>query len=273
MLTPTINSRALLVCALVVSAAPAFAQYRPRPTQSTSPAENYHVELSAGFWNPSADMQITDTAQGLAGSNIDLKKDLGLVDKKFPEFQLVIKPALKHKIRVQFIPISYAQTATTSRDLAFNGQTYPAGSTISSTLDWKAWRFGYEYDVRSSYRGFLGVIVDVKYTDVGATLTSGGRVGVASAKAPIPALGGIGRLYLASNLSVTAELTGFDLPGSWIKTTSGHYADVDMYAMLNFSDQISVKGGYRKFDVAYTLTNDTGTFKLDGWYFGGALRF
>ena len=271
MLTLQIRSRALLVCALALAAAPAFAQYRP--AASALPAENYHVELSAGFWNPSADMQITDTTQAQFGSTIDLKKDLGLVDKKFPEFQLVVKPALKHKIRVQFIPISYAQTATTSRDLTFNGQTYPAGSTISSTLDWKAWRFGYEYDVTSSSWGFLGVIVDVEYTDVGATLTSGGRVGVASAKAPIPALGGIGRLYLASNLSMTAELTGFDLPGSWIKTTSGHYADMDLYAMLNFADSFSVKGGYRKFDVAYTLTNDSGTFKLDGWYVGAALRF
>ena len=273
MLTQQFRSRTLLVCALSLCAAPVFAQYRPRPTATAAPAENYHIELSAGFWNPAADMQITDTAQGQAGSTVDMKKDLGLVDKKFPEFQIVIKPAAKHKIRAQFIPISFAQTATPARALTFGGQTYPAGTAIASTLDWKAWRFGYEYDIRSSNRGFIGVIVDVKYTDVGATLTSGGRIGTASAKAPIPALGGIGRLYLASNLSTTIELTGFDLPGNWIKSTSGHYADVDLYAMLNFANQFSVKGGYRKFDVEYTLTNDTGTFKLDGWYFGAALRF
>jgi hypothetical protein len=270
MLTPSIHPRALIVCALLFIGAPAFAQYRPRPAASTSPAENYHVELSAGFWNPSADMQIID---GLAGSTIDLKKDLGLADKKLPEYQVVIKPALKHKIRVQFIPISFTQTGTPTRDLTFSGQTYSAGSAITSTLEWKAWRFGYEYDMVSTARGFLGVIVDLKYTDVGATLNASGRTGTASAKAPIPALGGIGRVYLASNLSTTIELTGFNLPGGWIKTTSGHYADMDTYAMLNFADSFSVKGGYRKFDVAYTLTNDSGTFKLDGWYVGAALRF
>ena len=270
MLTRRIRSCALALCALTLSTAPAFAQYRPRPAATTSPAENYHVELSAGFWAPAADMQITD---GSAGTPIDLKSDLGLQDRKFPEFQIVMKPALKHKLRVQFIPISFTQTGTPKRDLTFNGQVFPAGTTITSTLDWKAWRFGYEYDMVSTPRGFLGVIVDLKYTDVGATLNAAGRSGVAAAKAPIPALGGIGRLYFAQNLSATLELTGFDLPGSWIKSTSGHYADVDMYAMLNFTDSFGVKGGYRKFDVAYTLTNDAGSFKLSGWYAGAALRF
>jgi len=269
---PTQSSiaRALIACAFSLAAAPSFAQYRPGPAATTSPAENYHVELSAGFWAPTANMQIAD---GSFGTSIDLKNDLGLQDRKFPEFQIVIKPALKHKFRVQFIPISFAQTGTPTHDLVFNGQIYPAGTTITSTLDWKAWRFGYEYDMVSTYRGFLGVIVDLKYTDVGATLNAAGRTGVAAAKAPIPALGGIGRLYLAQNLSFTFELTGFDLPGNWIKTTSGHYADLDTYAMLNFTDSFGVTGGYRKFDVAYTLASDSGTFKLDGWYVGAALRF
>src|SRR5438876_7532215 len=104
---PTQSNRvcALASCVLVLAAAPARAQYRP--IAATSPAESYHVELGAGFWNPTADMQITS---GAGGSTVDLKQDLGLQDKKFSEFQLVVKPALKHKIRVQLVPISYSQT-------------------------------------------------------------------------------------------------------------------------------------------------------------------
>jgi hypothetical protein len=78
--------RALAVCALALIAAPAQAQYRPRPTAVTSPAESFHVELGAGFWKTDADMQI---ASGAGGSTVDLKQDLGLQDKKFSEFQLV----------------------------------------------------------------------------------------------------------------------------------------------------------------------------------------
>src|SRR6185295_20173787 len=180
--------RALAVCALALFAVPAYAQYRPRPTASTSPAESFHVELGAGFWNADADMQI---AGGTGGTSIDLKQDLGLQDKKVSEFQLVIKPALKHKIRVQLVPLSYTQTGTPRSTIVFNGQIYPAGTSVTSTVEWKAWRFGYEYDFVSNFRGFAGMIVDVKYTDVNATLTTsspGSLVGTASARAPIPAL-------------------------------------------------------------------------------------
>jgi len=258
------------VCLLALSAVPALAQYRPGAAATTSPAESYHVELGAGFWSPTADMQI---ASGAGGSSVDVKNDLGLQDKKIGEFQLVIKPALKHKFRVQFIPLSYTQTGTPQSTLVFNSQVYPAGMPVNSTLEWKAWRFGYEYDFVSNYRGFAGVIVDLKYTDISATLTAAGRTGAASVQAPIPALGGIARIYLAQNLSLTGELTGFAFPGGWIKSASGHYADVDLYAMLNFVDAFGIRAGYRKFDVEYTRTDDTGTLKLSGPYLGVTLRF
>jgi hypothetical protein len=264
------RSCAAAVCLVAVFAAPARAQFRPRAATTTSPAESYHVELGAGFWNPAADMQITS---GAGGSSVDLKNDLGLQDRKVAEFQLVVKPALKHKIRVQLVPLSYTQTGTPRSTLTFNGQVYPAGTVVNSTLEWKAWRFGYEYDFASTYRGFAGVIVDVKYTDVSATLTAAGRTGAASAQAPIPALGGIARIYLAQNLSLTGELTGFKFPGGWIKSTSGHYADVDLYAMLNFADSFGLRAGYRKFDVEYIRTDDTGTLKLSGPYLGVSARF
>jgi len=144
---------ALAVCVLALGAAPARAQYRPRAV--SSPAESYHVEFGAGYWNPTADMTITS---GPAGSAIDLKNDLGLADRKVAEFHLVIKPGLKHKIRVQYIPISYTQTGTPASALTFGGQTYAAGAPIDSTLEWKAWRVGYEYDFVSNYRGFVGTI-------------------------------------------------------------------------------------------------------------------
>ena len=94
-----------------------------------------------------------------------------------------------------------------------------------------------------------------------------------AAQAPIPALGGIARIYLASNLSLTGELTGFKFPGGWIKSASGQYADMDIYAMLNFVDRFGVRAGIRKFNVEYTLTNDTGTFNVSGPYLGVSIRF
>jgi hypothetical protein len=267
---------AIAAAALLLTLGPsrADAQYRPRGISNSAIGEKYHIEISAALWDSSADMSLSDTALGLAGTTINLKSDLGIQDQRFPGFDLVLRPAVKHKFRVQLVPVHYAPTTTPQSPLTFAGQTYPAGVPISSKFHWRAWRFGYEYDFAVGPRGFLGMIVDVKYTDVDASLTSAAfGTRSASARAPIPALGGIFRINPVSHVAVTAELTGFKLWGSWIKSASGHYLDFDTYATVNVVNAFGVQAGYRTFDLEYSLTNDSGTFKLEGPYFGAVLRF
>jgi hypothetical protein len=263
---------AVLLLTLVSS--PAGAQFQPRVVEGAAVGERYHVELGAGLWNPSADMSLANTALDQAGTTINLKSDLGLMDQRFPGFDLILRPGLKQKFRVQLVPLHYSQTGTPRSSLTFGGQTFPVGVPVNSKIHLKAWRFGYEYDFAVASRGFVGMIVDVKYTAVDASLTgAAGATRSASASAPLPALGGIIRIYPLAHLAVTGELTGFKVPGSWLKSASGHYLDFDAYATLNFVNSFGVQAGYRSFDLEYTMTNDTGTFKLEGPYFGAVIRF
>ncbi len=267
-----------LTTLLLATASPARAQYHPRPLNDPASQEQYHIEGAADYWFPSATITLSSTSLGIPGSVIDFKNDLGLTDQKFPALQLQLK-AGRNKLRFQYIPISYSQSATLTRSIIFNGQLYAIGLPVSSTLDWKAYRFGYEFDIISRDRGFLGVIAEAKYTDVSATLivtATSSHPGIDEfdhARAPIPAIGGIGRFYLIPNLSLTADITGFRLPDSAIKDASGHYVDVDAYATLNFTRNIGVKGGYRALDLGYGFKTDSGTFTLTGPYFGVVLRY
>jgi hypothetical protein len=249
------------------------AQYRPRRVSSAAVGENYGLEISAAWFNPAAEMSIASTAGAVTGTTIDLKNDLGLQDRSFGDFHLILRPNVRHKFRVELVPIKYSQTATPKSSFVFAGQTYVAGIPVASTINWKAWRFGYEYDFAVGSRGFMGMIVDVKYTDVSATLSNASGTQSTSVRAPIPAFGGILRVYPAARLGLTAELSGFKLPGSWIKSESGHYLDVNLYATVNVVNAFGVQGGYRSFDLSYTLTNDTGSFTLKGPYVGAVVRF
>jgi hypothetical protein len=251
---------------------PASAQFRP--ANQAALGDKYHLELDAVVWDTSADISLSNTALGLTGTTIDLKNDLGIKDQKFGGFELILRPAVKHKFRVQLVPVHYSAVATPQSPLSFGGVTFPAGAPINSTFHWRAWRFGYEYDFAVTPRGFVGFTLDVKYTDADASLTSvatGTRS--ASARAPVPALGGILRVNPASHLSLTGEITGFKWPGGWIWSGSGDYLDIDTYATINFANAFGVQFGYRSFDVSYSLTNDAGSFKLSGPYLGAALRF
>src|SRR5262245_40042787 len=121
---PLTRFHVLALAAFVLTAAPAFAQFQVRPVESVPLGEQYHIEGAAGFWSPGADMEISSEGLDIIGSRIDFKKDLGLTDQRFGELHAVGKLARKHKLRFQYIPISYSQETTITRDIVFNGQRY-----------------------------------------------------------------------------------------------------------------------------------------------------
>ncbi len=261
-------------------AAPARAQFAPRAISDPATGERYHIEASADFWTPGTEMQISSEALGIVGTVIDFKKDLGLTDQKFRAVQLVLRPAKKHRLRFQYIPLKFEQQATLTRDVVFQGIRYRVGLPVNSQLNWKAYRFTYEYDFIYRDRGFIGFMLDSKYTDVIASLQSPIDFEQIHARAPIPTIGGIGRFYPIPNLSITGELSGFKIPDSVSKQYKAHYADLDIYATLNLTNNVGVKGGYRMFDLGYNIkdddqvtTTDAGSFVVKGIYFGGVVRF
>jgi len=271
----------LAAMVVLLLAAPALAQYKPRPLNDPATGEKFHIEVGAGFWNPSANMVVSSGGSGplsgIAGTEIDAKRDLGFEDKSLPSLELVLRPAAAHKFRLQYIPIKFEGANRLQRDIVFNGIRYRIGIDVTSTMDWRAARFGYEYDFIRKNRGFGGFIIEAKYTDVQVNLAAASS-GVtlnefARARAPIPALGGIGRFYIVPNISVTGEVTGFKLPSSIDERYGGHYVDVDIFGTINFTNNIGVKGGYRSLDMGYLVKQDTGSFVLKGIYLGVVARY
>lgn len=267
------------VVALLALAAPARAQYRPKPLNDPATGESYHIEGSAGLWFPTADMTVTSAGSGalagLPGSEINAENDLGMpASKRLPEFQITLRPARAHKLRFQYIPIQYDGSNVVTRDIDFNGQRYRFGTLVNSTMDWKAMRFGYEYDFITRNRGFGGFILEAKYTDVRVDLNapSLGLAEFAHAQAPIPAIGGIVRFYVVPNVAITGEVTGFKLPTIQDKY-AGHYVDVDVNGTLNFTNNVGVQGGWRTLDMGYLLKQDNGSFTLNGLYVAAVVRY
>lgn len=264
----------LLCLASALSAAPAFAQYAAKPASERATGENYHVEVGGYFWNPTPTLAIQSEALGIIGSRIDFIEDLGLEKTRFGQVKVVLRPATKHKFRFEYTPISYEQPeGTLRRNIVFNGITYNVALPVATTLDWRAYRFGYEFDFIYRDRGFLGVLLEAKYTDVEATLTNVIDSEYVRARAPIPAIGVIGRVYVVPNISITGEFSGFKLPDSIDEDYRARYFDFDIYGTVNLNDHIGGQFGYRSFDVFYRVDSDEGDLKLKGLYFGAVARF
>jgi hypothetical protein len=260
------------------AAVPAEAQYSPRRVGSNrATGETYHVEVAGTLWNPTPEIVIASEGLGQLGDDIDFVTTLGIQKKTFKQLKVVLRPGTKHKFRFEYTPMNYTAQKNVPVSFVFNGQRFNIGIPVDTDLTWKAYRFGYEWDFIYRDRGFAGLVLDVKYTEVSATLTSP-AVGVAQfteARAPIPAIGFIGRGYVVPNISITGEFTAFKLPEKALNSDdySAKYYDFDLYGTVNFTDNLGAQVGYRSFDVFYKVKQDVGTLKLTGLYFGGVARF
>jgi len=260
----------------------------PAPAETPAPTiaivgEEYRAELRVGAWvtMPSTVMYSDTetrtsgtTTTTVTGTNIDFKNDLGLKNQVFPEVHLTLKLAPKHKLLGEYIPIYYKQVTTIAADFNFNGQTYLKGQTVESTLRWNEWKFGYEFDVLSFERGYLGGIGAVSAMNVSGATANTAQSGTASVSILMPGLGAIGRYYASGKVSVTGEFLVFYLPGG-DTSTHAHSVDIDGYLLYNFHKHAGVQLGYRSFDAAHVFGSprNTGTFTIRGPYVGGTARF
>lgn len=255
------------------AAAPAGAQYSVQGPSNPATGERFHVEVGGFLWSPTPDIVIRSESLGIVGSSIDFVNNLGIEKSTFKQIRVVLKPARKHKFRFEYTPITYDAEGSLTADVIFNGIRFPVTFPVTTNLQWKAYRFGYEYDFVSRDRGFVGLILEAKYTDVQATLSNFLATEFARARAPIPAIGGIARVYIVPNISITGELSGIRLPESISEDYRAKYYDLDIYGTVNFTDHFGAQAGYRSFDVLYKVEQDEGDLKLKGLYVGGLVRF
>jgi hypothetical protein len=263
-------------CVATFMAPTATASAQSRYGSSPAVGETFVLEVAGGLWNPTPELVVSSSSLGIEGSDVDFVRDLGAEKKSLKEFRAVLKLGRRNKLRVHFTPVEYIAEGVLSRRIVFNGTTYDVGLPVNSLLDWSAWRFGYEFDIIVRDRGFLGVIAEAKYTKVTARISSPVTAEEeTTAKAPIPALGVIGRVYPLPNVGLTAEFTGFKLPGSIAEreNAAGSYYEWDLYGTLNVTKNFGVQGGYRSLEVNFVKDLDYGDLRMSGPYVLGVVRF
>jgi hypothetical protein len=176
----------ILTLAGLLTASSAEAQFSRRDPAT---GETYKVEVAYGWWNPDPEITVSSESLGIPGTLIDFESDLGIGKKRLSEFRAVLRPARKHKFRIAYLPIEYdVEGHTLSRPIVFNGQLFTVGLPVNVDASWKTWRIGYEYDFVYRDRGYVGALVEARYTSASIDFASPVASEFAEAKAPIPAI-------------------------------------------------------------------------------------
>jgi hypothetical protein len=271
----------LILGALGLLSAPATAsaQYRPfgNGNSGEAIAENYHIEAGYNWWNAEPSLIVNSESLGILGTDVDLISDLGIQKHKLGTFNLVLKPAKKHRFKFQHLPIKYETDAfRVTREFVFNGQRYVVGLPVTTSVDFTTLGFGYEYDFLYFKRGFVGANINVKYTNVSVDLASPiAPAEFVRAAAPIPAIGFYGRGYVTPNLSVDSEIAFFRMPNNLKEQLEGdgRYTDFDLHATYNINKYVGAQFGWRKTAIFYNQDTDAGDLQFKGMYFGGVVRY
>lgn len=268
---------AVLITALLLPAQ-ARAQYTAPDFTDDAIGETYWVEVAGTLWNPSLVGQISSEQFGLIGSNIDFTNDLGYETTRFRDLRIVLRPTRKAKFRIQYTPIRYEAETSFTRTIVFNGIAYPLGVPVESSFDWKVWRFGYEYDFVYLPRGFVGVLAEVRWTQMHARLATNSPAisprydEFTTVEAPLPAIGIVARGYPLPALAINFELTGMKVPEIDPKY-QGDYFEWDLNGTFNVTNNVGVSVGWRKSTTFIGVEDDMGDLKFQGLWFGAALRY
>ena len=255
------------------TASTALAQYRPPLTESIG--EDYHFEFTYGWWNASPSLTVNSESLDIIGSDVNLVEDLGIEQHKLGKMNIVLRPAKKHRFRFERLPIHYEADATVSRTFVFNGQTFNVGLPVQTEAKFDTYRFGYEYDFLYRSKGFLGALMELKYTNVDVELRTPILDEFTRAAAPIPTLGLVGRAYPHPNLALNGEFSLFRMPETLAEQLEGRgtYTDFDFNATYNFTKNVGAQAGWRKVNIFYDVDLDNGTLKFTGLYFSSVVRF
>lgn len=238
---------------------------------SPASAQSQIVEVGLRFWSASPEIALsTNGLTGVGLNNVDFVQEFGLEDTRFREFRASVGRG--HKLRVSHVTFAYEASANIQRTIVFQGRTFTVGAPATTDVEWDLWTFGYEWDFLNNEGGFLGVVADLKYNRVKASIESPALTSAATTDvtAPVPTFGVVGRGYLGQAASVTAEFTGLSISRD---TFEGKFYDFDVYGTVHLGKFLGVQGGYRSVDAHYLVDGDSGDLKMTGPYIGGVLRF
>ena len=253
------------LAAMLTFASPAVAQFLGQPADLPI-GEDYHVEILGGLWTPTPDITIASDAFGLVGTDIDFANDLASVPSGSASCGCGCAPGRKHRFRIDYVPIRYSAESVVERRLVFRGIAYSAGLPVTSTITWTPG--GSATSTTSCIAGMdiSGSSSRRSTRTWEAALASEFGREFARARAPIPAIGGVLRIYPLPVLGITAEVTGFRLPEGVDENYRGEYVDLDFYGTLNFTERLGAQIGYRSIDLSYLIEGTRGKLKLDGIY-------
>jgi outer membrane protein len=229
----------------------------------------------AEYWIPTFKGDLRVDKDGIAGTEIDIKNDLGVSNENFPGVEAFFSMG-NHEISLSYSFISLSGAQNIGKTIVFNGDTYNVNAYVESDLKTSMFDFEYQYkflNLENILAGFsLGIIGKVKYLDgevrMHSTTFGSAYDNQEDIHVPIPMIGlGVNVGLLANILAARAKFVGMGYSGSF-------FYDAMAELSLTPFPFLNIHGGYRAMSLKIDDVSDIYA-KMDfyGPYAGLAISF
>jgi hypothetical protein len=196
----------------------------PAPPEKTSPIHDHFYILGA-FYSPvvQTNLRIDPTigvAPGTLGTPVNAERDLGLparLQQGRVEFMFRLRE--RNKLRVEYYEADRSASQTLANTIVFGDQTFLAGETVQTSVNWRSFGLTYTYSLYRSDRFEVGTGLGVFFLQAEAmgAVPATGQETDKSAAEPVPTLPldltwCISRRFSATARAnyVKAAISGFD---------------------------------------------------------------
>jgi hypothetical protein len=231
------------------------------------PAEQYHLRLEYLWWSPTPTGELQKGVSEVEGTVLNTRADLGIEKHSANALQGTLRLGNAWKLRGSRIPLAYRGDVVSVSSFVYGTAVVAPGQRVVTSLSGNYFTAALEWDPLERWRGFLGVLLGVKYFDVDTTLVAVAddetisRV-AETEKLPIPVVGLAGRVYVTERISLEAELSG--LPAG----ERGQLFEILLAGRAHLSDHIAGTLGWRKLALEGRDGRDYLKLGLSTWTFG-----
>jgi hypothetical protein len=252
-----------LACAAI-----AIAGLVATPAAAQGVNDKYWIELSGHYASP--DTKVTFSRPGLPGTKFDMESDLGLNSHEFlPDIYGGVRLGEHWLLTGEYYGLDRNGSKTVTRDITFDGVTYPANIEVDSKFRSNIYRFSVGYSFFKDDKGEFGADVGLHTTNFKIDLNGQARAGGPgltaqnrdqSFTAPLPTLGLYGVYEVAPKVSLNGR---FDWLNLKVGDYDGEIFNVQASVAYNFTDLIAVGGGWRYVDYNLNVDRKGYTAKFD----------
>jgi hypothetical protein len=255
-------SKEILLALIVLIFTPCLALGQKGPT----------LELEGRYWFTDLKGKIKVTEAHL-GTDIDLKRVLGIKDENLPEARLTWHTGPKSKIRLAYTQVGFEGDENIDQTVEFRGQTYAVGTRVETDALVRYLRLGWVWQFIDIGKGAvkLGTLLEGKAFWIRASLEAPDlSTPVKESKKyffGLPTIGVALDINPHKIVNIFGEVSGLSA-GNY-----GYVYDAEAGIKLIPVRFLSIVGGYRIFEVEAKHDPDHAKLRLHGPFVGATLRF